>query len=77
MQTFDQKFGKYFDGEWVYKFAVHPRFGFWAYNMFYRRLLRQDSFYLKQRAKLGLGVELGHVRHVDHGDTPGRVGNVF
>ena len=43
------KFSEYIDGKWVYRFAAHPRFGFWAYNMLYRkRLLGQGSFYLKQ-----------------------------
>ncbi|XP_066915890.1 uncharacterized protein [Clytia hemisphaerica] len=43
------KFGEFIDGKWIYRFAAHPRFGFWAYNMLYRRrLLGQGSFYLKQ-----------------------------
>ncbi|XP_066921730.1 uncharacterized protein [Clytia hemisphaerica] len=43
------KFAEMIDGKWVYRFAAHPRFGFWAYNMLYRRrLLGQGSFYLKQ-----------------------------
>ena len=43
------KFGELIDGKWSYRFAAHPRFGYWAYNMLYRRrLLGQGSFYLKQ-----------------------------
>lgn len=43
------KFAEFIDGKWEYRFAAHPRFGFWAYNMLYRRrLLGQGSFYLKQ-----------------------------
>lgn len=33
----------------VYRFAVHPRFAYWSYNMLYRkRLLGQGNFYMKQ-----------------------------
>ena len=43
------KFAENIDGKWTYRFAAHPRFAFWAYNMLYRRrLLSQGSFYLKQ-----------------------------
>ena len=43
------KFGKNIDGNWVYRFASHPRFGYWAYNMLYRRqILGEGSFFLKQ-----------------------------
>ena len=36
-------------GNLYYRFAAHPRFAFWAYNMLYRRrLLGQGSFYIKQ-----------------------------
>lgn len=35
-------FGENIDGKWVYRFASHPRFGYWAYNMFYcRQILGQ------------------------------------
>ena len=43
------KFGENIDRKWVYRFASHPRFGYWAYNMLYRRrILGQGSFFLKQ-----------------------------
>ena len=43
------KFGEKRDGKWCYRFAAHPRFAYWAYNMlFRRRLLGQGNFYLKQ-----------------------------
>ena len=43
------KFAEFIEGKWIFRFAAHPRFGFWAYNMLYRRrLLGQGSFYLKQ-----------------------------
>lgn len=43
------KFGENIDGKWVYRFASHPRFAYWAYNMLYRRrILGQGSFFLKQ-----------------------------
>ena len=43
------KFAEKIDNQWVYRFAAHPRFAFWAYNMLYRRrLLGQGNFYLKQ-----------------------------
>ena len=38
------KFGENIDGKWVYRFASHPRFGYWAYNTFYcRQILGQGS----------------------------------
>ena len=43
------KFGENIDGKWVYRFASHPRFGYWAYHMLYRRrILGQSNFFLKQ-----------------------------
>ena len=42
-------FGENIDGKWVYRFASHPRFGYWAYDMLYRRrILGQGNFFLKQ-----------------------------
>lgn len=42
-------FAEYIDGKWIYRFASHPRFAYWAYNMLYRkRILGQSSFFLKQ-----------------------------
>ena len=43
------KFAEQKGNQWYYRFAAHPRFAFWAYNMLYRRrLLGQGSFYIKQ-----------------------------
>ena len=43
------KFGEFKNGTWVYRFASHPRFGYWAYNMLQRkRLLLLGNFYIKQ-----------------------------
>ena len=43
------KFGERENGKWNYRFASHPRFGYWAYNMLYRkRLLSQGNFYIKK-----------------------------
>ena len=43
------KFVELIDGKWHYRFASHPRFGYWAYNMLFRkRLLGQGNFYIKQ-----------------------------
>lgn len=43
------KFAEKIDGRWVYRFATHPRFGYWAYNILYRkRLIGQGNFYIKQ-----------------------------
>ncbi|PFX26632.1 hypothetical protein AWC38_SpisGene8677 [Stylophora pistillata] len=37
------------DGKSVYRFASHPRFAYWAYNILYRRrILAQGNFFLKQ-----------------------------
>ncbi len=37
------------DGKWVYRFANHPRFSYWAFNMIQRkRILQQSGIFLKQ-----------------------------
>ena len=42
------RFGEFKNGSWVFRFASHPRFGYWAYNMLQRkRLLGQGNFYIK------------------------------
>ena len=43
------KFGEIIDGKWVYRFANHPRFSYWALNMIQRkRILQQSGIFLKQ-----------------------------
>jgi hypothetical protein len=43
------KFGEIIDGKWVYRFANHPRFSYWAFNMIQRkRILQQSGIFLKQ-----------------------------
>ena len=43
------KFAEYSNDEWTYRFASHPRFAYWAFNMIQRhRLLSQGSIFLKQ-----------------------------
>lgn len=55
------KFSEKIDGKWVYRFASHPRFAYWAYNILYRRrILAQGNFFLKQNpseANLKLTVD--------------------
>ena len=37
------------DGKWVYPFANHPRFAYWAFNLIQRkRILQQSGIFLKQ-----------------------------
>ena len=43
------KFAKIIDNKWVYRFASHPRFSYWAFNMIIRnKTLQQSSIFLKQ-----------------------------
>ena len=43
------RFAEHVNGKWVYKFASHPRFAYWAYNILYRRrILGQGNFFIKQ-----------------------------
>ena len=43
------KFAEIIDGKWVYRFANHPRFSYWAFNMIQRkRILQQTGIFLKQ-----------------------------
>ena len=43
------RFGENIDGKWLYRFASHPRFAYWALNMIQRkRILQQTDIYLKQ-----------------------------
>lgn len=44
-----QSFAEKRDEKWIYRFASHPRFAYWAYNILYRRrILAQGNFFLKQ-----------------------------
>ena len=43
------KFGEKKDEKWHYRFAAHPRFAYWAFNMLQRhRMLSQGSIFRKQ-----------------------------
>ena len=43
------KFAEYNNDRWVYRFATHPRFSYWAFNMIQRRRTsQQSSIFLKQ-----------------------------
>ena len=43
------KFAELIDGKWVYRFANHRRFSYWAFNMIHRkRILQQTGIFLKQ-----------------------------
>ena len=43
------RFAEHVNGKWVYRFASHPRFAYWAYNILYRRrILGQGNFFIKQ-----------------------------
>ncbi len=43
------KIAELIDGKWVYRFANHPRFSYWAFNMIQRkRILQQSGIFLKQ-----------------------------
>ena len=43
------KFAEKIHNKWVYRFASHPRFAYWAFNILYRRrLLNQGNFFIKQ-----------------------------
>ena len=43
------KFVELIGGKWVYRFANHPRFSYWAFNMIHRkRILQQSGIFLKQ-----------------------------
>ena len=43
------KFAENINGKWVYRFANHPRFSYWAFNMIHRkRILQQSGIFLKQ-----------------------------
>ncbi len=43
------KFAEHINGKWIYRFASHPRFCYWAFNMIQRkRTLPQSGIFLKQ-----------------------------
>ena len=43
------KFAEIIDGKWVYRFANHPRFSHWAFNMIQtKQILQQTGIFLKQ-----------------------------
>lgn len=46
------KFREYKYNQWVYCFVAHPRFGYCAYNILFRkRLLKQGNFYIKKNGE--------------------------
>ena len=46
------KFGELENGNWVYRFARHPRFAYWALNMIQRKqALGQAAFFYKTKSK--------------------------
>ena len=43
------RFAEIIDGKWVYRFANHPRFSYWVFNMIQRkRVLQKSGIFLKQ-----------------------------
>ena len=43
------KFAEQCNGKWIFQFASHPRFCYWAFNMIQRkRTLQQSGMFLKQ-----------------------------
>ena len=43
------KFSENIDGKWIYHFASHPRFSYWALNMIQgKRTLQQTTIFMKQ-----------------------------
>ena len=43
------KFAEVIHDKWIYRFASHPRFSYWAFNMIQRkRILQQSGIFLKQ-----------------------------
>ena len=43
------RFGENIDGKWLYRFASHPRFAYWALHMIQRKgILQQTGIFLKQ-----------------------------
>ena len=43
------KFAEIIEGKWVYRFANHPRFSYWAFNMIQRkRILQQSGYFLNK-----------------------------
>ena len=43
------KFGELRDGKWHFRFAAHPRFAYWAFNILYRkRILSKGNLYVKR-----------------------------
>ena len=57
------KFAECIDDKWVYRFASHPRFLYWAFNMIQRkRILQQSEIFLKQNpgeAHLNIDMNYG------------------
>ena len=43
------KYAEKKDGKWIYRFATHPRFAYWALNMIQRKqILQRTGIFLKQ-----------------------------
>ena len=58
------KFAELIDGKWHYRFASHPRFGYWAYDMLYRhRILGQGNFFINNDS-LARSLQLEELREM-------------
>ena len=70
------RFGEYINGKWQYRFAAHPRFGYWAYNMLYRkRILGQGNFYIKQNPGHRI-LDIVALREILRSGTQHQVANI-
>ena len=66
------KFGELENGNWVYRFARHPRFAYWALNMIQRKqALGQAAFFIKQNPSEAhlTGEELQNLSNDGMGNT--------
>ena len=69
------KFAEYNNGKWTYRFANHPRFAYWAFNMIQRdSLLSQGNIFLKQNPGDAPG---GVLKNVLYGEAPPRVSTPY
>ena len=65
------KFAEFVDENWVYRFASHPGFSYWALDMIQRkRLLQQSAIFLKQNPEES-HLTIDELRDMASNDTSG------
>ena len=60
------RYGEFIDSKWVYRFANHPRFSYWALNMIQRKIILQQSGIFLQQNPGEAHLTIDELREMAH-----------